>query len=450
MKKLLLLFAAGSFATVAFAQSANVSMVKIDYNSSARPQSVPTSAKPALSSIKTKYANKSTGTVGGSRVYNYLDYLSVINPAILNNDTYPYMWHHNDVLGIYGNGSGGTEADTIRFSSYAMTLDPTLPGFNDGTAFPGTIAINKNNSYTVDSVRVYGIYGRNRNITSTVDTLRFSFVYGNGTGTNLPVYFYSGMQANFGSDTVRFASIQYDATKNIAARTSTSTPTVVVKDVYLQASDTAVTSFAAKVGDVTVPAGQFLGVTVSFKSGEVVPALDTIFLGSLNPNMPFKHGMFRPQIFEENSGSYPTYTPGHYNTGFVKFLPDTGGYAGLYLPSYAFVAAFQDEIPNIDVRISCATCFQTAVPTVTNIISKSEAYPNPAYSEVVVPFTISRNANVTVTLANAMGQVVNTQKMGNLTSGQAVFPVSNLADGIYFYTIQADEHRTTGRVVVAH
>ena len=88
--------------------------------------------------------------------------------------------------------------------------------------------------------------------------------------------------------------------------------------------------------------------------------------------------------------------------------------------------------------------------TAENVIGN--AYPNPANSEVTVPFTLAKNADVHVALTNIMGQEIKSQTV-NAAAGQpnkVTFATSGLAAGVYLYTVAVDGQHTTGRITVTH
>jgi hypothetical protein len=161
--------------------------------------------------------------------------------------------------------------------------------------------------------------------------------------------------------------------------------------------------------------------------------------------------MFRPLIFEENGGGFPTYTAGNMNTGSFKFLPDNGnGWLQSYVPSYAYLNGdFGYELPYVDWVLSANNVPPLSVANVTSKIA-TNAYPNPAASEVNVSFTMDNVADATINLTNTVGQVVKTQSFSNVANGQATFSTSDLANGVYMYTVEANGQRETGRVVVSH
>lgn len=457
MKKLFLLMAAGGFFLNASAQSANGTLVKKDRVSVERSNEIQLQGKTfrTPSSDRLKNANKTTA--GGSRWYNYVEHLGLLDNGIFANQYLPYMWFRPDMYGIYGNASGGVELDTIRYASYGFTLDAldsARQNFND-ISYAGELAI-VNEPYVLDSVSVYGIYGRNPSKTGIVDTLRLSFVYGNGGTSNMRQYYFTGMSADFGYDTVRFYGIEHDTDLNIAAQSATTNPTVLIKDIILTAASVNDTDasgfnkFSAAV-NMNVPSRNLVGMTVTFKSGETyTPFSDTVFVGSLSTE-PFKFGMFRPLTFEQRDGNFPTYAPGDWNVGHVKFLPESAGWSGLYVPTVAYTAPFQYEYHYIDFKLSCPTCNLVSVKEVPNNVTVAEAYPNPAGDMINIPFTTVASANVKVNITNAVGATIATQDLGKYNanqSGKATFNVANYANGVYFYTVEANGQRVTKRFVV--
>lgn len=419
-------------------------------------------------------------TAGVGRWYSYADYVDKLTP-LADSSSLPYMWHKGNAKGIYSDGAGGLVADTISLASIGMTFDPVfsysaspkvLGGFNDTTAgYPALgIGVTRADPYTIDSVRFWGIYGRKSTKTSVVDTVRFAIVYSSGaSGSDMPIYYFGGPTTgfpytSFGYDTVRFAGLGYDKAAGIAKGT-----TRVIKDLYLTAADTSLANyraFAVGVG-LNVPAANVVGISANFITGDPSfrPYVDTAFMGSLRSAEPFEFGMIRPLMYSEppapftkSAPGYPQYIPNYYNTGFVKFQPDASSWTDLYVPSYAYVAAFALEMPQMDVKVSCGTCkslrelAQGTSIKEASVLQAAKAYPNPASTEVYIPFTANEKAVVTVTLTNMLGQVVATQQL-NANAGQqvtATFNTSNLGTGVYMYSLEANGQRVSERISVAH
>lgn len=84
----------------------------------------------------------------------------------------------------------------------------------------------------------------------------------------------------------------------------------------------------------------------------------------------------------------------------------------------------------------------------TAILTK--ATPNPATSDFTVSFTQATPAPAVISITNTVGQVVATQNVGATANGVATFSTANLPSGVYFYSVNANGSRATGRIVVAH
>jgi len=399
-------------------------------------------------------------TVGGNRWYSYTDYCALLDAAFVNNGSYPYMWDKYDALAIYSDTTASIFLDTVYLTSYGTVFDPAfkstktttgidLGGFNEPTVYPkGSIVIQRTDDYSIDSVIVYGYYGRNNTRTTSVDTLRLSLVYGNGGTSDLGLYTSSGSS---------FIQPYHDTSgKNILRSYAISPSSLKVVDILLRKTDTGIKGFGAAIPSFKVPAGNVVAVAVTFKSGDTyTPYVDTIFYGPTRPSNPFGRGLFRPSFYEQFAGGFPLYYADYYNMGFTKTNPYDPSWRGLYVPAFARTAPFILEIPDIEVKVSCTTCntIQGLAVTDAAILDKVGAYPNPSNTELNVPFTLLEKANVTVSLSNLVGQVIAIENMGSLNAGQkatATFNTSNLAAGIYLYTVEANGQRMTNRFTVAH
>ncbi len=94
-----------------------------------------------------------------------------------------------------------------------------------------------------------------------------------------------------------------------------------------------------------------------------------------------------------------------------------------------------------------------AVNNIDNRTKVYAAYPNPANNEINIPFLTQEKGNVNVTITNALGQVVRTKTITNVETGvqtTAQLSTSNLADGIYLFTVEVNGTRSTGRFTVTH
>jgi len=95
---------------------------------------------------------------------------------------------------------------------------------------------------------------------------------------------------------------------------------------------------------------------------------------------------------------------------------------------------------------------KTAVNNVSLVNTVGAAYPNPANTMINIPFSVAQDGSVKVTLTNMVGQVVRTQ-VADATAGQPMntrFNTSDLTNGVYIYSVDANGQHNTGRIVIAH
>lgn len=469
MKKLLLLLSMGVVVNGAYAQKAANTSIMV--SSAPQQQKAIESKKVTLEDLKkaaawrydnsNKSANK--GTISGTRTYNYVDHLDLLGTP---DGSFPYMWQDGVGMGMYNSNSVLTW-DTINVMSYGSVLHPWIPGFNDQfvPAYAGKVGIQSYSAYKVDSVAFWGLYQRNSQKTNITDTLRVTLFYGNGaTGQDIRLANWYSLtpgtfQQNFGVDTLRVATVMYDSVLRGARGT-----TRVVKDILLNNSnfgDTVVVGslgvhrFAVAFGQ-NIPAGNLVGVTASFVSGDPnkpAPYTDTVFRGNAVTGLePVKYNIFRPFTFEEADGQYPKYTVGNYNTGLGMLkIYDTGNsFYDTYLAAFFWAKEGGLEYPYIDWVVSCADCPAVGVNDVNGIISSVKVYPNPATNEVRVPFALGASSDVQVSFTNVMGQVISRQSFSNVKTGEAVFSTSQLTNGVYMVNIEAAGEKRVERVTVAH
>ncbi len=463
MKKSLLLLAAAAVAASANAQERAFSNVHAPL-----PQSdVNYEAYKMFKQNRAHAAN--TGLAGkgtaAPRWYEYTDYFQKNEDATSSSVNYslPYLWGNNNVLMTFSSGP-----DTANLVSYGLVGDPAFSGFNNVDYYPGLMKITSTDAYAVDSIAFTGAYLVNP-ARAVVDTLRVSFVYGNGA-TSADVY---KTTANITSGSIleNYGAVggtmdMYRMHHNGARLTPTGS-TMITKDIYLNnlttppswAADTVNGVYVGKVGlgtagtGISIPAGSMVGVSVSFISGDAVPAYDTVFIGS--PAVPpVKYNMFRAGVVHRGSASaaaFPMYSSTDRNMGGFVDKTTTNSYVPQWYWSSGTAAA-SVQYPDISYRAICASCGVVGTVEVGNVakITNAVAYPNPANDMLYVPFTLNATGDVTVTLTNMVGQVVASQTISNVANGKASFNTANLANGVYSCTIAVGNERTTGRVSIVH
>ncbi len=338
------------------------------------------------------------------------------------------------------------------------SFDPTSPMFsltyfiNSSPIYPmPTFLVDKTIKYTVDSISILGYYDR-KPYNNYVDTLNI-YVAVAPIGGAVGVAPFSGTDANLGipDNILHFMTLSYDSSSNSILPSKV--PTIIKIQKIL---DT--TAYADSVGQsthfftfpisLTVPANGKIACYQQYISGHKYAVNSNI--DSVNT--------WQVLCYEHNGqGTFPSQFQTDYNSGLImtaasRYDVDTqaltnAGNQYIY-STYVYGAAAGFDDPFFGFHVNCTTCNTNGVANVSTIASSS-AYPNPASSEVYIPFTLSHSANVNVTVANTLGQVKNTQSFSNVTSGKAAFNTSSFAAGVYFYTVEANGERTTGRFVVA-
>ncbi len=461
MKKLVLLLTMGSISLSMHAQENRSSVV---FNNAGKEQSaaysqpLPDKYKVGLQSKTTTHdrvGNKTT-TAPTSRWYNYAQYLdtsiaaSTGTPVSLAVVT---IW--NDTMGqlVYT----GTGLAHNRMVSCGSLFQPQAPGFNDPSLYPGEMMLT-NQSFSIDSLNIFGLLDFNPAKTSEVDTLVITLTQGSVTVPGDDIIYSNftdaATLANYGvSDSVEYGLIKYDSVTNTATGTTKYTFT------YLFHSSDWADTFANGIYHKTIPlpvayavaANMQVGIVMTFKSGDpsFIPH-DTLTGGQYN--------LFRPLYNFLGTSATPAFAPyshSDYNSGQFKSLPNyRNGWENVYIPMYAWTSgsgASTLQHNNMDIHVVCTSCNAAVnVDNTTSAIKGISAYPNPASSEVNIRFDLAALSDVTVNLTNALGQLIATQQINDKTNGVATFNTAKLPAGVYLYTVTANGQRTTGRVVIAH
>jgi hypothetical protein len=409
------------------------------------------SEKDLLTGKKTRTANKGAGL--HKRTYNYIDHLALNNGDIRSSPSYvniPYMWYAPDMYAMYD----GLLKDTIRLTSYGMVFQPYWFDFNNRSSYGvGTMLLEATDNYAIDSVIIYGVYRRNVLKTGIVDTLRIAYTYGLGIGTNIPDYFYPDIAPRYTVDTLISAVLHYDTARHILQKPDISSgPAILYQNILLHAADTAISSFSIAPA-LPIPAGNLFGVTVTFRSGDTyIPYSDTAFLSTaINPDNPYKYGMFRPGIYKERPTGFPIYVKHNYNSGQFVQLPESPTPVE-YTPTWLWSAngaASNYQFPDIDFVVSCPTCLSLDV-TNTPPLTIGDPYPNPSDQVITIPLTSNTAGELTITVTNALGQPMSIQQPNSPNNKNIHIVTRDWPSGIYFIAAHVNGYRTTSRFVVTH
>ncbi len=484
MKKLLLLLLSGTIYATAVAQERTLSVMPASQDPAQLQIFSKQQAMEGMPSNATANTLAHKTTTGGSRYYNYaFDYVDTtqkIASGVINhigNFTTP-MWQDTNMVNSYSGPPVSTSH--LNLTSIGAIFDPHAASFNDSTFFTGLMKVTTGNAYVVDSVFIFGVYKFNPAKTTIVDTVRLSFVKGNGGSESTDDIFSGHTLVGGHYPSLAFYDMHYDSVKNYA-RNGTAWGTVAndVYDIILKNTDWADTNVngimtrrVALPTPLSVPAGGYAGVSISFISGD--PAIST------TPNPPsggdtikranntYKFNSFQPlvsAIIDNSTPSVVQWAPApvsDHNAGYFKTQPSfLNGWTKVFIPQFGWTnattgGAYFYQYPDVTWHVTCATCgVITNNPTpggvaALSMISKADAYPNPATDELNVPFTLSQGAHVVVSLTNMVGQVVASQDMGIVASGKAVFDTKAIPAGVYFCTILANTERNTSKIIITH
>ena len=95
--------------------------------------------------------------------------------------------------------------------------------------------------------------------------------------------------------------------------------------------------------------------------------------------------------------------------------------------------------------IAFLSFFISAVAFATNDIELSQNYPNPAKEKTYVKVEFS-SPQATLTISNILGKTLEVKTLPY--SGTFVIDVTELPNGVYFYTLEADGEKVTKKMTV--
>jgi hypothetical protein len=277
--------------------------------------------------------------------------------SVLN---FNYLFPDSNILAEFGAG----EYSSPFVHSLGDILDVRSPKFNDPITYPASQFMNltATSKFKVDSIELFFAYTRND--TTITDSLIFE-VCVNNTNTTTPEYYFTGMAADYGVDTVRFKGMRYTYQTNrinfSGGGTAKRRYAVALNNQTV--ADTLENGFSViQVSTSDLPvvnAGKFVISTVSFKPGYAYSLVDTV---NTKNYVTFVS-------FEEQDGGFPVYTPGDYNvsqivnTDIRYNLDPAPGWNGTFIPSLAYTAPYAFEHHYISYKISslCTADYDLAV-----------------------------------------------------------------------------------------
>lgn len=460
MKKLFLLVTAGLFCAQVQAQTVK-SVVFVDQNGSkARGlNDVDPSALQKLKHAKNS-ANKTTA-VGGSDWFSFGD---LMYSSGTSKYYYNTMYNDSNVQHFPSTGS----PHYIFEHGFGMSFDPTDSVFHGGdanlktvmgpignSAYITNIRVTQNNAYTVDSIRFPFKYNRKDN--SVVDTMFITVVKTSRSNNTGP-----GVYSFTGPNTGRSAGVVVINPTNNKADSVPAGTTVITK--LLDASFAADTTTGTATGYSNYCLnGIALPSTISLNAGEILVIYVTVrfkaYTLGTNENVA-NIARFYTYDFS-GANATPKQCGGSFMAGLINDnhtiyhapVSDTLGFHwqghNIVIPSVFYLE--DGSFTDMDVKVTCTTC---PVLNVANInlsnINTVNAYPNPTNGDIAIQVSLKEAATTTVSISNAVGQVLATQNLGKTQNASANFNTDKLANGIYFYTVDANGQHQTNRFVVSH
>jgi hypothetical protein len=415
----------------------------------------------ALQAIKrAKHSANKTTTVGGSDWFSFGDLMYSSTTS-----KYYYNTMYNDSNVIHSSPSGNVN---IFEHGFGMSFDPTDSVFHGGdyalktvmgpianSAYITNIRVTQNNAYTVDSIRFPFKYYRKDN--SVVDTMLITVVKTNRTNSTGP-----GVYSFTGPNTGRSSGVVVINPANNKADSVPAGTMVITKllDATFAADTTTGTGSGYSnycINGIALPS------TISLNAGEILVIYVTVRFKAypLNTNESAANiARFYTYDFSGAAGT-PKQCGGSFMAGLINdnhtiyhaTVSDTMGFHwqghNIVIPSVFYLE--DGSFTDMDVKVTCTTCpvLNVANLNVSNIASVS-AYPNPTNADITINFDLKEAANTTVSISNTVGQVLATQELGMTQKATANFNTDKLANGIYFYTVDANGQHQTNRFVVAH
>ncbi len=319
--------------------------------------------------------------------------------------------------------------------------------------------VTANDAFTIDSVNVLGFY--NRNLNSGTDSLWIELASSGNVGvTNIQSGKSDWFNNNLGvtDSVIRWTSAAYDNVNNRMASNVVNKVSILVPMTAATVSDTDANGFNNIVAKLPTPlqvaAGQTVTAYVHFKTANPYP-LNTLYT-TIN---------YFSMLTQESHGdnTFPKPVTGQQVNGLIntvgdryKLLTATGAndYVSLggvqYMgPTYWYgnTAGFDD--PYFAFYVKCASCFSTGINDLNNSKFVS-AYPNPASGVVSFNINVTETVNdANIEITNMVGQVVKKQTFANSSSKTYKMDISELSNGIYLYTINANGKKYTNRFSVS-
>jgi hypothetical protein len=446
MKKLLLLVASGLAMLPAMAQQSTNSVVKLNH-----PVKLgePSTAGPLRVNTAGLGANKTT-----TNMPEWFSYVDILYVTSVSKGYYNVVYQDSNL--VYQGSAGldnvwnygmGVSFDPTDSTFFASSVSAGLPD----PAYQPSFVVRDTNQYWIDSFAFPMKYYRTQ--AAALDTLVIQFAKVNTKYSSLnPTGLYS---LQFTSSGEKFATVAYDSITN---RFSSIVPTSAVTTIKVPlnaafAADTTANGYSRiaatglSLNHYAVAPNEKVISWVTFKSGLNYPLGTNV----TNANYIRLYSYDLP-----GAGAAPIQNQNSRYTGLVATTEIKYEYNGdftyqgrsVLIPSIAYTA--DGFMMDMAFKVDCPDCWLVGVKDVNNVFGQVKTYPNPANDKISIAFSMKDAATSTVSITNTVGQVLKTKSLVKSSSSMATFSTSDLANGVYFYTIESNGNHTSGRFVVAH
>jgi hypothetical protein len=157
--------------------------------------------------------------------------------------------------------------------------------------------------------------------------------------------------------------------------------------------------------------------------------------------------------------THPICSPANSNAVVTKFVQPGQSYG---IPA-VFVVCNNKKLYKISTGITQEPALRNYIQGVCGLAPASasevidlgftyDIYPNPASSSTTIHLNLETSNTVAYSVKNSMGQIVSNFAKQNLNAGSNKIEVntSNLADGIYFVSLQVGNRNINTRILVQH
>ncbi len=88
----------------------------------------------------------------------------------------------------------------------------------------------------------------------------------------------------------------------------------------------------------------------------------------------------------------------------------------------------------------------------TNGIGVGQNFPNPAHASTTIPYDLAQAANITIEVTDLSGKVIQKLQLGRKGAGvyRQELNTANLSEGVYLFSLTANDTRITKRMTVIH